>query len=417
MNGGFIIFERPVGLMQSTRRRYLAIASVGVGSGVAGCLSSGSNISYPEAESDELGGGSDEDAGEDAAEEEEDAEPAVEAINERLADETDEIYDELRWFETAYESTSREYRGRLGEVVDALDTLLSELETTGEVSAESVAEAREIADDEAADVHELFEPQFENHYNFAALNRQRFDTVNRFREREDWDRVERELQSVRSIYRTLSLRREVEERYSPNPIENRLYEWFAGDQEDRLFEVRYISDRLGHNPDTDSREPGYGAYVLEDASREIRFLETPIGQRNREARSVIDDAFEPFAESTDRSFRLYVRIHDTEDSDDIDPEDTDSLAVYGQQYEDMDAADAAFESVMAEKDIEETVEWGDETWNRVLYTREGRRHYAYFMRAGAYLFAVGPSRTPWEERDDDWNALLDNTWMNPEHDE
>ena len=396
--------------MQPTRRRYLSIAGVGIGSGVAGCLSSGSNISYPDAEDDDP---DEPDEPDDENGTEEDVDSDVEEINERLADETDEIYEELRWFETEYEPTSRSYRGRLGDVVDALEALLEELESTGEVSADSVADTQAVAEEEANDVHELFEPQFEDHYNFEALNRQRFETVDRFRGREDWDRVETELQRLRSIYRTLGLRREVEDRYSPNPIETRLYEWFAGETEDRMFEVRYISDRAGHHPDSDSREPGYGAYVIEDASREIRFLNTPIGERNRSARSTIDDDFAPFDDATDRSYRLYVRIHDVDDSGDIDPEDTDSIAIYGQQYENMAAAEAAFESVLAEKDIEETVDWGDETWNRVLYNREGRRHYAYFMRAGSYLYAVGPSRTPWEERDDDWNELLDGTWMNP----
>ena len=395
--------------MHPTRRRYLAIAGVAVGSGVAGCLSAGSNVTYPDAEPDETDQPDDDEPAEPD-------EPAVDAINERLAEETDDIHTELRWFETEYESTSQTYRGRLGDVADELAELLELLQRDGEISAEAVESVREIATEKANDVHELFDPQFENHYNFSALNRQRFETIDRFRGREDWERVERELQSLRNIYRTLALRREVEERYSPNPIENRLFERFGGPAE-RLFEVRYISDRAGYHPDTDSREPGYGAYVLDDASREIRFLNTPIGQRNRAARSTIDDAFAPFVESTDRSYRLYVRIHDVGNSGDIDPEDTDSLAVYAQQYDDMAAADAAFESVVAEKDIEETVDWGDETWNRVLYTRGGRRHYAYFMRAGSYLYAVGPSRTPWEERGDDWNALLAETWMNPEHDE
>lgn len=403
--------ERPVEFMQPTRRRYLSIVGVGVGSGVAGCLSSGSNVSYPDAEPDEP------DEPDDEEDQEEPDEPPVEPINERLADETDEIYTELRWFETEYESTSRTYRGRLGRVVDALEALIAELESTGEISAESVADTRAVADEEAADVHELFDPQFEDHFNFAGLNRQRFDTVDRFRRREDWDRVEEELQSLRSIYRTLGLRREVESRYSPNPIENRLYEWFGGERDsdfvEKMFEVRYLSDRPDHHPDTDSREPGYGAYVLEDASRQIRYLDTPIGQRNREARSTIDEAFAPFTEPTDRSYRLYVRIHDVDEEGSIDPEETDSIAVYGQQYEDMAAADAAFESVMAEKDVEDTVEWGEETWNRVLYTRDELRHYAYFMRSRSYLYAVGPSRTPWEERDDDWNELLDGTWVNP----
>jgi len=402
--------------MQPTRRRCLAAVGLSIGAGVAGCLSTGSNVNYPDADPPEVGNETtDPEESENESTEPDEQEPDadesdVEAINERLADETDEIYDELRWFETEYESTSREYRSRLGDVVDALEELIAELDTTGELSAESVSDTRPLAHRKAADVHELFEPQFDDHYNFEALNRQRFDTIDRFRSRQDWERVDRELQSLRNIYRTLSLRREVESRYSPNPIENRLYEWLAGDREDRLFELRYVSDRSDHHPDTDSSEPGYGVYVIDDASRQIRHLETPIGQRNRTARSTIDEAFAPFTESTGRSYRLYVRIHDVEASGSINPEDTDSLAVYGQRYVDMAAADAAFESVMDEKDLEETVEWGDETWNRVLY---GRRHYAYFMRAGSFLFAVGPSQTPWEERDDDWNELLDGTWIKP----
>ena len=391
--------------MQPTRRRCLAAAGLSIGVGVAGCLSTGSNVTYP----DDAGAA---DGAEPPVDDEPDA-PQVEAINERLADETDDIYTELRWFETEYESTAQTYRGRLQTVADALGELLDQLDTAGELAADEVAETREIADDEAGSVGELFDPQFSDHYNFSALNRQRFETINRFREREDWQRVESEITSIRNIYRTLALPRELENRYSPNPIENRLYEWLASEQAGRLFELRYISDRPDHHPDTDSREPGYGAYVLEDASREIRHLDTPIGQRNREARSRIDELFEPFVEPTDRLYRLYVRIHAVGDSGRIDPEETDSLAVYGQQYGNMAAADAAFEAVMAEKDLEETVEWGDESWNRVLYTREGRRHYAYFIRAGSYLYAVGPSRTPWEERDDDWNALLDGTWIHP----
>lgn len=400
--------------MNPTRRRCLAAAGASFGVGVAGCLSTGSNVTYPDAEPDgsdtgEPGGSGDTD-GSDGLDEP--AEPDVEAINERLATETDEIYDELRWFETDYESTSRQYRGRLGKVVDEISDLLETLESTGQITAMAVETGRSVADEEAADVHELFEPQFEDHYNFAALNRQRFETIDRFRRREDWDRVERELQSLHNIYRTLSLRREVEQRYSPNPIENRLFEWF-GNTDESMYEVRYISDQSGHHPNTDSREPGFGVYVLGDASREIRHLSTPIGQRNRAARSTIDDAFGPFAESTGRSFRLYVRIHGIDTSDDIDPEATDSLPVFIQRYDDMVGADEAFESIMAEKDIEETVEWASETWNQVLYTRDGRRHYVYFMRANSYLFAVGPSRTPWEERDDDWDVLLDGTWVRP----
>jgi len=129
----------------------------------------------------------------------------------------------------------------------------------------------------------------------------------------------------------------------------------------------------------------------------------------------MDDDFSPFEYSPNRRYRLYVRIHDVGGSGDVNPRDTDSFAVYGQRYDDLVAADEAFEAVIDAEDmrIEDQEEWGSETWNQVLYRKEGRRMYAYLIRAGTYLFAVGPSRTAWEERDDDWNELLEETWMKP----
>jgi hypothetical protein len=108
-----------------------------------------------------------------------------------------------------------------------------------------------------------------------------------------------------------------------------------------------------------------------------------------------------------------VRVHAVGESGAINPGKTESMPVYGQKYTDLRAADAAFSSVVADKQIEDTVEWGQETWNRVLYDRNGDRFYSYFLRAGSFLFAVGPSRTPWEEREEGWNSLLNGTWVNP----
>ena len=128
----------------------------------------------------------------------------------------------------------------------------------------------------------------------------------------------------------------------------------------------------------------------------------------------MDDRFAPFEESTDRSYRLYVRIHSVGNSGNVNPGQTESFSVYGQKYESLRTAETAFESVMSDKQLEDTISWGSEAWNRVLYSRNSERLYAYFIRAGSFLYAVGPSKTPWEEREDDWNALLEGTWMNPQ---
>jgi hypothetical protein len=128
----------------------------------------------------------------------------------------------------------------------------------------------------------------------------------------------------------------------------------------------------------------------------------------------INDEFAPFEVSTDRSYRFYVRAHAIDGSGEIDPETTESMPIYGQKYDDLRAADAAFESVMADKIIEGEEQWGEETWNQVLYTRDGRRIYGYFIRAGSYLFAIGPSRTPWGDREDGWDELITGTWLKPQ---
>jgi len=401
------MYEQPVGFMQPTRRRYLSIAGVGIGTGVAGCLSTGSNISYPEPEPEEPDEKKAEQEEED--EQQEDDEPDVEAINERLADDTNEIYEELRWFETEHSETVRRHQSRVREVVTALDSLLADLEEDGEIDADQVADVESFADEVSGEVNEIPEPHFEEHYNYRGFN-SKFADVERFREREDWERVQEELEAIKRGYRGASSSSALRERYSANPIDNRLFDWLGGDN--KMYELRYISDRRNHHPsEDDDNVPGYGVYILNDSTRGVSYK--PIGRAPLRILSSMDDEFEPFEDETDREFRFYARIHDVGDSGDVDPRNTDSFRVYVQRYDSLEAADAAFKNVTADKVIEGEESWASETWKQILYSRDGRRVYAYFIRAGEYTFAVGPSRTPWEERDDDWNQLLEGTWVIP----
>lgn len=419
--------------MQPTRRRYIASVAVSIGAGVAGCLSSRSNINYPEEAgdpngepgdgSDDSGPGTDTNGSENPDESgesdgsDDSNEPAGEPINSRLAEETTTIYDELRWFETEYDKTMREYRGQLRDVYTDVESLLETLADEGRLDAQPLEDAEALATDVASTVNDIPEPQFGGHISFSTINDDRFPEAKQFRDRSDWDRVERELESISRIYGEASTVEATNERYSPNPIDNRLYKWLAGDETETMFEIRHRSDDPDQHDDADQRLPGHGVYVVDDSSREIEYLDRPMGGKRYDLLSSMDSRFEPFAESTNRRYRLYVRIHDVGSSGSIDPTTTDPIPVYGQRYESLGAAEAAFETVVTNEafdlEIESEVEWGDETWNEVLYTMDDQRFYAYFSRTDASLFAVDPLRTPWEERDDERTELLDGTWLNP----
>jgi len=246
---------------------------VGIGVGVAGCLSSGSNITYPE-QTGESDGSEEPDETESPEESEE---PSGTPINTRLADETTRVYDELRWFETEYDATMQQYRSRLRDVYTETESLLETIADEGRLDAQPLEDVETLAADVASTVTEIPEPQFTNHISFAAVNDDGFPEAKRFRDREDWDRVEDELEYVARIYGNASTIKATKERYSPNPIDNRLYGWLGGDEAGTMFEIRHLSDDPDQHDDADQRLPGHGVYVVSDSSREIEYLDRPMG--------------------------------------------------------------------------------------------------------------------------------------------
>ena len=265
--------------MQPTRRRCLAVAGVGIGVGVAGCLSSGSNITYPD-QTDESDGNPDGSENPDEMESpEESEEPAGEPINTRLADETISIYDELRWFETEYQKTMQNYRGRLRDVYTEVESLLETLAADGRLDAQPLEDAEALAADVASTVSEIPEPQFSGHIDFAAVNQEGFPEAKQFRDRKDWDRVEDKLNYVARIYGDASTTKATEERYSPNPVDNRLYGWLGGDDARKMFEIRHISDDPDRHNDADQRLPGHGVYVVDDDGRFTQVNDAYAGYR------------------------------------------------------------------------------------------------------------------------------------------
>ena len=408
--------------MQPTRRRCLAIAGAGLGAGVAGCLSSGSNVTYPESTDEETNESTDNSNGDGEEADEEPADP----LNSRLAEETAPIYAELRWFETEYDDTMVAYKGRLREVYEAINSLREDLDEDGRISEGQLADVEELATDVAGSVNQIPEPHFSNHIAFQEVNDNRLPEIEQFRGREDWDRVDDELRRLARIYGNASTDPRIRERYSPNPVDNRLYEWLTPGDTETLFEFRHVSD----DPDDHEgggRLPGHGLYAVEDSSREIEDLDRPLGGPRWDLFSQIEGVFEPFSESAGRRYRLFGRLHDIAefgDDEEIDPDETDSVTLFVQEFVDTETAAAALEAVMTDKATEDEEQWGQETWKQVLYDYDGDRYYAHFLRADAFLFAVNPTQTAWEERDEDddedenddddsWTDPIDGTWLNP----
>ncbi|MFO7832655.1 MAG: hypothetical protein R6V31_01020, partial [Halohasta sp.] len=348
----------------------------------------------------------------------------------RLAEETAPVYTELRWFETEYDDTMTEYKGRLREVYEALNSLRETLDEDGRISAGQLSDVEELAGEVAGSVNELPRPQFSNHIDFQQVNEDRFDDIRRFRRREDWDRVDDDLRRLARVYGNASTDARIRERYSPNPVDNRLYDWLTPGDGRRLFEFRHVSD------DSDDHEgggrlPGHGLYVVDDSRREIDDLDRPLGGSRWELFSRLEGLFDPFSESAGRRYRLFGRLHDIseldedetiDDNETIDPQETDSVTLFVQEFVDTETAAAAHDAVMTDKATEDEDEWGEETWKQVLYDYDGDRYYAHFLRADAFLFAVNPTQTAWEERDEDdddnddddsWTDPIDGTWLNP----
>ncbi len=411
--------------MPPTRRRYIQLAGVGLSVGVAGCLSSGSNVTYPSADAaqDPEAAQIDGDAP-DADDPDEPDEPAVELRHDVLSDATDSIYDEIRWFEIDYDTTIREYQSTLREALFEIRDLQEILEEDGVITEAELLATTEAVHEIVTDTDEILEPQFTNHFGFRSVNRTYFprdgsSDIDRFRRRDDWERVEALLDEVESIYAGALTSRELSRRYPDDPIINRLYNRLRGDADTaeatdgRLFELRYISDERRHHPEEpakDRNEPGYGVYVT---AQRNDVMYDPIDWF---VRPDIDQTFAPFEDATDRSYRLYIRIHEhSGEANRVNIRQTDSVVIYGQKYADRGAADAALERMLDAKQVEDEHAWGSggEPWKQVFYDRDGRTIYAYLIRAGAYVFAFGPSRTPWEERDDDWKQLLAGTWFDP----
>lgn len=394
--------------MPPSRRQVLRISVLGTGITLSGCTS-GSNVVYPsteaaDEESDRTDSSEIDQRSESSAESDTETRNPQQSTAEhrRLADETDRIFEELRWFETRYSNAVSTYQQALKDATADVQYLRGEINPANsyEANLDEIQQIEDSVSEILEGVTADFEPHYTDHAGIANATRSYFRRATLFTDRRDYVRVDEELRQLADYYHSRALPESIEDRYPSDPIANRLYDWVMVNQELRplLFSFQYTPD-------------GFGAYVANDGA--LNIVGEPVDVH---AKSRIDELFAPFDAPELRRRTVYTEIQPIEALTPVDNglerSDTETIALKIQQFPDSDDAETAYSDILSDKWVEDEERWAPEPWHQVYYRRDGRTIYAYSIRAGRYIFSLAPSRTPWEERDD-WNRLLEGTWIHP----
>lgn len=410
--------------MTPTRRKWLSITTaVGV-TATSGCLDgiiADSEDSSEEDSGSENESDSDadsEDEAEDLEDETEDSEDEAEDEPTRLEGDLNEIIDEVRWFATEYDSAIDTYREEIENAVDAVNELLDSLEDSGSLSMDEYEAASDDLSQIADSITAALYPHFDDSiFNFSGLNHQYLSDLESYIEFSDWPAAEQELKDFRSSYQALATGRSISNRYSDSPIDNRLYDWLSGEDDDHLFEIRFIKE--DNTIDSDDDEPGFARYVTDNADRDIThtpFSTSPPRRSLTEARRWYD----PVSSEHGRESQLHLNIHPIGQGE-IDTSETEYDSLYIQRYSDVETAETALDQLLDREDEADVVlngkrEFGDETWDQIGYMINGDRKYSYLKQAGVYLVVLEPSRDIWHDHENDHFGSLPETFVLPELD-
>lgn len=415
-------------------RRELAAAGVALG---AGCLSGDSNVRYPAA------------AGRDGAPTEgrplaetdptaasSDAAPAARAPpNGQLATVTRAVFEEVRWFATAYEAALRGYRdvlGRAGATVERVRSKSGIDDGTLGVLERAVERVIAYVDDR-------IEPHFGLRGYVESNARRHVEVARTFAGRGDVDRAREELRRLEALFENLASPRFVARRMAgrfrtergdrtprrtlTEPIRNRLLTRLRVREEeeeddddddgpDELFEVWDATGRAS---------PDFTAYAYAGPSA-LRERRQPTGPFDAVDQSTVRSRFEPaVAPAGDRRGLVYVlarRLPGRPDQPDpLYPERYPANAAAIQAFEGVEAAATARTGLIEEGPVtvEGTTRLGRAEFDRIYYPVAGDVVYAFLIQAGAFLVLAGPSETAWNERVD-WARGLERSWLHGDDD-
>jgi len=403
--------------MKLTRRGLLG---VGTALGLTGCLSGGSNVSYPETAT-RTPPPTDaplESAQPDSAADDESVQQREPSVpNRQLATETERVYGEIEWFATSYDDAIETYRRSVGKAM----ATVQRVRATADFDADSLGLVRRATDSAVATA----ETELGGHFGHPGQMRDTVDshiaTIERFANRGDLDRVDEELERLydylSGIRSPLFVRRVLSDRQIDAELYRHLHDETAGSDDDDdddeadpgLFELHHSADYSGYAYN--------GAQHLErDPFGDVPG--TPAGaDRNPGAELLAQQRvdFDPVGEATGRTGFAYVVSHAIPDEEDqpadLDPLNYEHTSLFIQRYESVAAAATAVETLFdTAVSREGEYSFGRETWHRVYYHADGDVVYAFLIQAGQFVLVAAPSEVAWEERLD-WTDPLDRLWL------
>lgn len=373
--------------MEFTRRE---VAAAGLALG-AGCLSGGSNVSYPESAA--AGQPLVDDGGTVARTDATDGAPA----NPEYADTTRGIYDEIGWFASDYERVLRAYL----ESVEKARATVARVRTQGDVNGNTIDVIERAVERLLSTVRERVLPHFNVAGYIESETSRHLDVTRTFANRGDIDRAQEELDRLETFLDNVGGQRFVNRNMSRNPVRNRLLSFLRGDRAagGELFEVwepgsRFTTYAYG------------GSSHLEEASG------GPFDERDRERYA---SRFAP-ALSGERRGAVYVlarRLPDRSNQPDpLAPGAYPSNALVVQAFTDGATAAAARQALVEDGPltVEGETQLGGATMERIYYSGVGDVVYAFLFRTAEFLIVAAPSEVAWNERVN-WSAGLRRTWL------
>ena len=398
--------------MKRTRRGLLG-AGAGIAAGLGGCLGV-DGVEYPAGETpaeSSAVSAADGDEPESADAFDADDDPH----NPDLAESTREVFADLRWFAESYDAAVSDYREAVGAVVSAVEDAHETVEETGEPTDEQVATIETAGEAAIETVDDVLVPHFDNRSRLRYLVNDHVTVLERFAARNDADRFLEELRRTRSSFAGMDTASYTAQRFSRNPIHNRLLRRLVPDApDDRLVSLRFDDEALetyAYDPsvEEDDELPVslYGDGVDEAvADRFFDRLGPVIQPEDREASLLVDVAIRP---DRDEGFEGW-------------PHELGGVPLYVQRYPDSETAAARLDDTTAAATTEdrepigadEDVRWHrlyhhESTGERTDFDRHEAVQYGYVVRAEEFLFATGFSGDAWEERTG-WRGPLSDAW-------
>lgn len=384
--------------MSRSRRSVLHLGALSL-AGLAGCVDTGSNVTYPSTATTDATTTTTATTRTATTPTETTRTTTTTTVlpveHPRLAAETGRVVDGVAWFAREYDDAVREYR----RAVDRVRATVGQLRNAARVTENDLRRLESTTGGVAEVASSRLAPRFPVDGRLSTANNEFVRNVRTFARRGDVDRAQAELDRMYRFYLTAGTRRYVDREFSAAPIRDAVFDHLKADDENRLalFELGYPDAR-------------YGAYAYAGEDRHL--VDDPYDERDRLRLGRLFDAVGVEAGRVDS---LYVVPHVLPGRFRFARAETlRSLAVYVQRFESRRAARQAVATMFDGPPVTEGTETlAGREWRRIFFFHEDDIRYAHLLRAGRHVVTAGPTETPWEDRDDDgrWSDPLELTWL------